>query len=143
METRFTSNQFMNNHRIGKYVDLQINGPNTGFRKTYKVIIHYGHVVLHGGRLVRALSGSSFQTLAPATENARFSIAAVRINGTIRTPSQQSKGIGYPGHPTLADRDLLGRWVPGQVGTARPERRFYTECAAGQEANDENLTYIW
>src|SRR6218665_1116168 len=50
-------------------------------------------------------------------------------------PSQQSEGIGSSGPPTLADRDLLGKLVQGQVGTARPERRLYTECAAGQKAN--------
>src|SRR6218665_1714542 len=39
-------------------------------------------------------------------------------------PSQQSGGIGSPGPPTLADRDLLDRRGQGQVGTARPERRI-------------------
>src|SRR6218665_3772725 len=56
-------------------------------------------------------------------------------------PSQQSEGIGYPGLPTLADRDLLGKLMQDQVGTARPERRLYTEYAAGQETNAEHLTY--
>ena len=54
--------------------------------------------------------------------------------------SQQSERIGYPGPPTLADRDLLGKLVQDQVGTARPERRLYTECASGQEASAEHLT---
>src|SRR6218665_2420114 len=48
-----------------------------------------------------------------------------------------------PWAPTLADRDLVDKLVQGQVGTAKPERRLYTECAAGQEANAEHLTYIW
>ena len=48
-----------------------------------------------------------------------------------------------PRAPTLADRDLLDRRVQGLVGTARPERRFYTKFAAGQEVNAEHLTYIW
>jgi len=30
--------------------------------------------------------------------------------------------------------------VQDQVGTARAERRLYTECAAGQEASAEHLT---
>jgi len=47
-----------------------------------------------------------------------------------------------PGPSTLADRDLLSRRVQGQVGTARPERRLYTQCAAGQEAKAEHPTYI-
>src|SRR6218665_396616 len=55
-------------------------------------------------------------------------------------PSQQSEGIGYPGLPTPADRDLLGKLVQDQVDTARPERRLYTECAAGQEASAEHLS---
>jgi len=62
--------------------------------------------------------------------------------GPPENPSQQSKGIGYPGPPTLADRDFLGKLVQDQVGTARPET-LYTECAAEQEASAEHLTYIW
>src|SRR6218665_1156169 len=31
----------------------------------------------------------------------------------LNPPSQQSGGIGYPGPPTLADRDLLDRRVQG------------------------------
>src|SRR6218665_1802728 len=63
--------------------------------------------------------------------------------GPSEHPSQQSEGICYPGLPTLADRDLLGKLVQDQVGIARPERRLYTERAAGQEASAEHLTYIW
>src|SRR6218665_4049663 len=33
--------------------------------------------------------------------------------GPPEPPSQQSEGIGYPGPPTLADRDRLGRRVQG------------------------------
>ena len=63
--------------------------------------------------------------------------------GPLERPSQQTEGIGYLGHPTLADRDLLDKLGQDQVGTARPERRIYTKCAAGQKASAEHLTYMY
>src|SRR6218665_1342344 len=68
----------------------------------------------------RSFRGRSFQTLGPATENARFCMDAGRANGTTRTLSQQSEALGYLGPPTLADRDRLGRRVQGlHCATAR------------------------
>ena len=93
--------------------------------------------------------GRSFQTIGPATENARFCIAAVRANVTTRTPPWAGRRDRLPGPPTRADSadtgwyiDPLGRQVQVQVGIARPERQLYTGYAAGQEANAEHSTYI-
>src|SRR6218665_562830 len=48
-----------------------------------------------------------------AAENARFCMAAVRANGTTRTPLSAERRDRLPRAPTLADRARLGRRVQG------------------------------